>query len=113
MKEGDLIVIQKECKRKECEYCEESATLKHSFLLEGSRRNPASKAYGRDDCSWSEDDCVFICEECNKTKGRYKIAKEKSMEWCSTFFYEKMPHLFLYWHETKLEMPTVLGGKIE
>ena len=109
MTEGDLILIQKVCKRKECEFCGKPATLKHTFLLNGSRNNPASKAYGKDDCSWCEDDCVFICEVCNKTENRYKIAKEKDMGWCSTFDYQRLSHLFLYWQETKLDMPEKIG----
>ena len=109
MKEGDLILIQKECKRKECEECGELAELKHTFLYPNARNNPSSKAYRHDDCSWCEDDAVFLCKECNNKKSRYQYAKDKEMGWCSTFDYQRMPQLFLYWQETKLDMPEKIG----
>jgi len=99
MKEGDAFEMIKTCKRQECEECGELATVKHTFLYSNARTNPASKAYRHDDCSWCADDVIYLCEECNKNKSRYNYEKEKEMEWCSTFNYVRMPHLFLFWEE--------------
>ena len=48
---------------RECDHCSEPATHRHTYLLEGTRSNPASKAYGRDDCSRCVDADAFFCSE--------------------------------------------------
>lgn len=46
---------------RECDHCSEPAKYRHTYLLEGTRSNPASKAYGRDDCSHCvERRCVLL-----------------------------------------------------
>ena len=104
MNEGELRT--QECIRKKCEYCDELATYKLTYLLPDGRRNPQSKAYGKDDCSWCQDAEVFVCDI--HKKDMYKIEKDLGMEWCSAFPYsEKFKHFFLHW-ETILKLPNNL-----
>ena len=79
--------------RHECEICGEAAHYKHTYLLEGNpRRNPASRAYGRDDCSWCEDTCKYVCKEHLKDR-----TPPDGYEFCSTFpASSRFAHLFLY-----------------
>lgn len=99
MKIGDIRTIKQRLNRKGCEYCDESATFKLTFLLPNARSNPASKAYRRDDCSWCSDQDVFVC---NKHKDvMYKIEKELGMGWCASFGYERFKHMFEYWEDVK------------
>ncbi len=57
------VVVQKQ-QRQECELCGKGAHYKHTWLLTGTRSNFASRAYGRDDCSWCEDACTYACPDC-------------------------------------------------
>lgn len=73
-----------------CEECGEDSAVKITYLLEGYRNNPGSRAYGKDDCSWCADESAHACH-----------AHRQKMEWnpphgyvhCSTFFGEKFPHM--------------------
>ena len=96
---GQTRTIKQIHKRLECEFCEEPATYKLTFLLPNARGNPASKAYGRDDCSWCSDKNVFVCNE--HEKDRFKIAREIGMGWCAAFPYERFKHMFEYWKDIK------------
>jgi len=85
-------ITQKRLRRK-CEFCGEEAHYKHTWLLKGTRSNPASKAYRRDDCSWCEDSCTFTCRKC-KNKAR---PPEGYVD-CSIFpASETFSHIFLFW----------------
>ena len=98
MELGDIIKTTKVCKERECFECGEPAQYKHTYLLEGSRKNPQSNAYGRDDCSWCEDECLYACKEHKElVKKDYCPTR---MNWCSTFPRERFEHMFLYWEET-------------
>lgn len=98
MKEGERRTTKEICKSRDCEICGEKATARLTFLLPSCRSNPASSAYGKDDCSWCSDAEMFVCKE--HEKDRYKIAKELNMEWCGLFpNTEKFKHMFLYWHK--------------
>jgi hypothetical protein len=78
-----------------CEECEELATKKKTFLLEGARRNPASAAYGKDDCSWCSDLDVFYCEKCAQ-ENRWAVP-DGYIE-CSTFTNgDRFKHMFTRW----------------
>lgn len=46
-----------------CGKCPAPSTRIMSFLYDDYRRNPASSAYGKDDCSWCSDHDAFGCEE--------------------------------------------------
>lgn len=93
--EGEMVVVVKTRKRHECEICGNPAAYKHTFLLNGARANPASSAYGRNDCLWCQDDARYVCAE-HKNECR----APDGYEWCSTFEAKKhLAHLFLYWDE--------------
>lgn len=62
--EGDEQIITRYRIRRSCDKCGEPAHYRHSFLFENYRRNPASKAYGKDDCTWCSDIDVFTCRVC-------------------------------------------------
>jgi len=67
MKVGEVEIIKQVVKWRECEGCGRPAKYRLTFLLEHFRSNPASKAYQRDDCSWSSDLDVYSCESCKRT----------------------------------------------
>lgn len=87
-------IIKEICVEQVCQECEEPAKWKHTFLLYNARRNTASSAYGRDDCSWCSDEHKFSCDA-----HREKVEKDKpyGMDWCATFSRKKHEHMFLYW----------------
>lgn len=93
--EGDEKTVRSIRCRHDCCECGEPAHFKHSYLLDGTRNNPASSAYGMDDCSWCSDKDEFTCKTCRKsTIDGYK--------WCSTFpASERFAHMFLYWREVE------------
>jgi hypothetical protein len=92
--EGETQTVTRKRLRRECEECGELAHYKHTFLFPNARSNPASKAYGRDDCSWCEDATKFVCRE------HLKSTHMDGYTWCSTFpASERFAHLFLYWEE--------------
>lgn len=95
--EGEVKIIKKRHDRQDCEICGEPAHYKHTFLFENARRNPASKAYGRDDCSWCEDESRYVCKEHEKDR-----TPPHGMSWCATFPASKgFAHMFLVWREIK------------
>lgn len=104
MKLGEMRTTQEVCKERECQECGESATKKLTFLLEGSRQNPQSSAYGKDDCSWCEDGCAFSCDAHERNVER---DPPRGMAWCSTFGKERFEHMFLYWEKTELKMSSI------
>jgi len=99
MEIGQIRTIKQRYNRRECEFCEEPATHKLTFLLPNARTNPASSAYRHDDCSWCSDQDVFVCDE--HEKDSRKIAGDLKMEWCSSFAYERFKHMFEYWEDIK------------
>ncbi len=106
--EGEIKTIVKTCVRRECENCGEPATQRHSYLNDGpcgARNNPASSAYGRDDCTWSSDHDLYTCNTCTQRECSNSIPS--GYNWCSTFKVERFPHMFLVWKERELkeEMP--------
>ena len=97
MKLGDVRIIQEVCKERTCQVCDEPATKKVTYLLEGTRSNPNSSAYGKDDCSWCQDEHAFSCN----THGR-DVERDlpRGMVWCATFSRERFEHMFLFWEKT-------------
>lgn len=94
--EGDTKLIRKTRVRIECENCGEPAMKRHTFLLDNARRNPASSAYRRDDCTWCSDAEVFTCDTC-------KPATPHGYDMCSTFSVcERFTHMFLRWQEKEI-----------
>ena len=98
MKLGEERKTKEICVEHVCEECGEPAVYKHTYLLEGARRNSASSAYGKDDCSWCEDECRFACEE---HKDEVRRDNPRGMSWCSTYPRKNFEHMFLYWEKIK------------
>ena len=92
--EGETLTTTKIKVRRECEICGELAHYKHTFLLKGTRSNPGSKAYGKDDCSWCEDERRFVCRE-----HQGDDSPPEGYVNCSTYpASERFAHMFLYWN---------------
>ena len=95
--EGDVQTITRRRVREVCRECDEPAHYKVSFLLNGYRNNPASTAYGRDDCSWCEDDHCFACRE-----HKDEVRRHPPNGYCGASTYpatERFAHMFLRWEE--------------
>ncbi len=91
--EGDTKTVVSTRVRIECDECGAPAKYKHTFLLENARRNPASSAYGHDDCSYCEDGCLYVCEDHKNLK-----TAPPGQSWCATFTaVPKFAHMFLRW----------------
>ena len=90
--EDEIKTIKKRRVRQECDVCGEPAHYKHTFLFDNARRNPASSAYGRDDCTWCSDAHRFVCKEHKKDEA----PPQEGLFWCSTFpASERFSHMFL------------------
>lgn len=101
MKEGDIKLTKETCVSQECDQCGERATKKLTFLYDSARRNPASSAYGKDDCSWCSDYETFSC---NEHADQTRQTPPDGMGWCSTFDrIERFERMFLYWHKEELK----------
>ena len=95
--EGDVERVARHRVRKACENCGEPACFRHTFLLPNCRSNPASSAYGRDDCSWCNDAEQFSC---GRPDCRNEMRHLDGYEWCATFTAsEQFAHMFLYWNQ--------------
>ena len=81
--------------RRECEYCSKLAVSKFSFLLPNYRTNPASSAYGKDDCSRCSDHIVYTCAE----HGEPWPTVEPYGQASGRYPYENFKHLFLLWKD--------------
>ena len=93
--QGDMEVVKRVRRRRCCDECGEDAVYRHSYLLDGSRRNPASSAYGKDDCSWCSDEDRYTCKDC-------KRPSIDGYGWCATFpATGRFAHMFLEWHEVE------------
>ncbi len=91
--EGKTENVTYRWERRECVECGEPAHYKCTFLYEGCRTNPASNAYGRDDCSWCEDRCAFACKQ---HLSEVRRNAPDGMTECSTFPASKQfAHMFL------------------
>lgn len=93
--EGNIATIKRIRRRKVCENCGEPAHFKHTFLVPNGRTNPASNAYGRDDCSRCQDAEQFSC---NNPACKRELSRKDNYNWCATFpAIEGYAHMFLYW----------------
>lgn len=89
--EGESRTVTNTKVRRICDECGEPAHFRHSFLLPNARRNPASSAYGRDDCTWCSDEETFTCRTHTA-----RDTKPDGYEWCSTFpANARFAHMFL------------------
>lgn len=95
--EGEVQILKRERVRIGCFNCGKNAHYRHTYLLPNARTNPASKAYGKDDCTWCADEEAFTCRDCKEIDVR-----PKCYEWCSTFpASQRFAHMFLMWQENK------------
>ena len=94
---GDTRTVVYKYQHEECENCGELATKRITFLDDGdrgARRNPDSKAYGKDDCSWCCDEEHFSCEGCQKEVEGFAT---RGFGLCSIFPLANFPHMAAKW----------------
>ena len=84
--------------RRECDVCGEPATHRITYLVAvNCRSNPASAAFGRDNCSWCSDAESYACKEHVKQIER---DAPHGMSWCTTFdAVGRYDHMLLRWQE--------------
>ena len=95
--EGDTRTTTEVRQRRECSSCGKPAQYHITYLLDNYRNNPASSAYGRDDCSRCSDAKDWAC-----VAHRREIERDapRGMVWCSTYsLAPHFAHLFLHWVE--------------
>lgn len=100
--ETKLILKVKE--PRECGNCGEPASYKNTYLNDGqtgARHNPASSAYGRDDCTWCSDYDQFLCGDCHANCHEADVPE--GFHWCSTFEKARLPHMFWQWCEVEID----------
>lgn len=93
------VVVIRRTVRHECAICGEAAHYKFTFLYgPNPRTNTASSAYGKDDCSYCEDDSAFACRE---HRHRYRELVPSGMVFCGEYAATmRWKHLFLRTIET-------------
>lgn len=82
---------------RECEICGNPASWRITFLDDGTcgaRKNPASSAYGKDDCSWCSDAELFACK---KHQNEVRRICPNGFSWCATFPLSKYKSMGFYW----------------
>lgn len=92
--EGDTRVQVR--RRVECDFCGEPATRRITYLRDNARSNPASSAYGHDDCTWCSDADAFACED---HKREIERDAPHGMSWCATFDGMRRPNMLLRWED--------------
>lgn len=92
---GERRTTTEEYRRRECYNCGEPATIRHGFLFHDYRRNPASTAFGRNDCSYCTDAERYACGACDRTVR----CPPRGMEWASSTLHKPTlnDHLFHEW----------------
>jgi hypothetical protein len=96
--EGEVETITRIRRRRKCVVCGEYADYRITYLLDNCRRNPASKAYQHDDCSWCADAEEFACVA---HEDKVKRHPPEGMGWCSTFPADKFPQMLLFWEPVR------------
>lgn len=98
MKIGDKKTKVMVAKWRACQVCGMPASFRITYLFAGNYRgNPASSAYGKDDCSWCSDAESFACK---KHMREVEQDISPSMTYCSTFTLKGFKHMGFYWEET-------------
>ena len=107
MRVGEIITEKKIVRWHECQVCGLPAAWRISYLASGNCRvNPASKAYGRDDCSWSSDSEAFACKKHEQQVGSNPPT---GMSWCSSFPLKNFKQMGFYL-ETIKEAKSLLSA---
>ena len=92
---GDTRVYVETLEGRECQECGERADYRISFLLEGFRSDPASSAYGKDDCTWCSDLDFYACEaHKSQAAGEAPIGFDRG---ASIWSIKKFPHFGVEW----------------
>jgi hypothetical protein len=92
--EGETRTTVQKRVRKCCEYCGEYATYRYTYLLKNFRRNPASRGYGRDDCSWASDTEIYTCPTCQP-----ETPEGHDSGWSRHTLGDGNHHMFLEWQK--------------
>lgn len=79
--------------RHRCESCGSIAEFLRTYLYENYRTNPASSAFGRDDCSRCSDVKVFVCRDCRPATPPGCDPGYSQFEASAKF-----AHMFVYWY---------------
>ncbi len=99
MKVGEIIIERKRVAWHECQVCGMPASWRIAYLVHNGRSNPASRAYGRDDCSWCSDAETYACKKHQKEVER---DAPDEMSWCASFPLKNFKHMGFYlWEELK------------
>ena len=94
MRVGDIVVTRRQYKWHECQECGLPASFRITFLASGNcRGNPASSAYGRDDCSWCSDAESYACK---KHERAVEANAPDGMSGCATFPLKRYKHMGFY-----------------
>ena len=94
MKVGDRETITYIWRWHECQECGMPAAFRISYLTAGNyRANPASSAYGRDDCTWCSDTETFACK---KHVRQLEHNPPDNMSWCASFPLKKYKDMGFY-----------------
>ena len=102
MRVGEIKTTKQIARWRECDVCGYPAKWRITFLDDnngGCRRNPSSKAYGRDDCSWCSDYDVFACGKHEKEVKRSE--PRTNFNWCGAFPLKNFKHMGFYWETVK------------
>jgi hypothetical protein len=96
-KVGEIETIKYRWNWHECQVCGMPASWEVNYLAKDGRRNPASSAYGKDDCSWCKDATGYACR-----KHQTEVERDypEGMSWASSFSLKSFKHLGFY--KTKL-----------
>jgi len=84
---------------RDCDECDRPAKFRITFLFANSRRNPASKGYGKDDISWCADAERFACGLHEYVVSRR--SQENGLSWCSSFPLVRYQHMGWYRKQVK------------
>lgn len=93
---GQTETVTKIARWHECDECGNPASHRITFLLENARRNPASSAYGRDDCSRCSDLDAYACKKHLETTIR---TPPPSYSWCAHIALRSHKSMGFYWQE--------------
>ena len=91
---GQIETIVRVAKWHECEECDWPARYRLTFLLSGVRGNPASSAYGRDDCSRCSDLDLYACGQHHRG---LRDNPPSGYVWCAEITLKAHRSMGFYW----------------
>jgi hypothetical protein len=96
---GDKEMVVYEWRWRACEQCDLPATHQLTFLLKGTRSNPASSAYRKNDCTYCSDMERYACRKCYR---RMMNQPPPGHVFCAAFPLKQNQHLGF--HREKIEV---------